>query len=104
MNGRQNDGVLDLRAIVQTAVEAVRLELLRELPGILRAELEQHRQKEWLTSADLAARHGKTVEAFNVWLRRKGGAHLRAIAVEHAGRRRWRRVDVERLEADGCGR
>jgi hypothetical protein len=103
MNGR-HDGVLDLRALIESAVSATKTALLAELPALLRAELEQHRQKEWLTSADLAARHGKSVEAVNVWLRRKGGAHLRAIAVEHAGRRRWRRVDVERLEADGGAR
>lgn len=95
--------VLDLDAIADAAAERVAAKLLKALPAVLRAELEAQRAQQVLSSADVAKRYGKTTEAFSAWLRRPGGAHVAAIAIVHNGRRTWRRIDLELLEAQRGG-
>jgi DNA-binding transcriptional regulator YiaG len=95
--------ILDLDAIADAAAERVAAKLLKALPALLRAELDAQRKQEVLSSADVARRYGKSTDAFNAWLRRPGGAHVAAIAIVHNGRRSWRRVDLELLEAERGG-
>lgn len=91
-----------LRAVVADVVAAAKAELLRELPALLRAELAAHRDADLLDSSAMAAKFGKSVEAFNRWIGRKGGAHVLAIAkVDPAGRRYWLRAEVDALTARG---
>lgn len=96
--------VFDLEALTEKAAEKAVAKVLAALPAVFRAELKANRESERLSSADMASRYGKpTVEAFNRWVGRKGGAHVRAIAKHDPnGRRYWMRAEVEALESMGA--
>jgi hypothetical protein len=90
-------GVLGLLPELLDELRAVRAEqkAIREQLD----RIEAPHVQEVLYSDAVAARRGQTVGAFNAWLRRPGGRHVLAIAKKDgAGRRFWKRLDLELLE------
>ncbi len=66
--------------------------------------LEAQKNATVLDSRAMAARFNKpSVEAFNRWISRKGGAHVAALAKQDpCGRRYWLAVEVDALAVRGA--
>lgn len=86
--------MIDVDAVIARLADATADRLRPLIDAAVKAAFATKAEPRIFFAPELAARLGKSPDAFRMWLKR-GGAAMAAMAIEIGGRQAWRADDVE---------